>query len=285
MRRSLLAAAVVLSSCLVSSRAEQVVFSEIMYNPPAGKPEFLELWNITNTPLDFAKWTFIEGITYTFPDISAGNPQEIFLKAGERIVVSSADPAITRAAYGIPANVRVYGPWTGALDNAGESVTLQDKNGVGVCSVDYNDSGRWSRAADGAGYSLVLKNENNDLEDPNNWSQSVASGGSPGVAETVAIDQNASTLVDFGDIWKYTIPTSDPGSTWIEPEFNDSTWSSGPGLIGYSSIPASVPAPGLQTTTPDGATVVLLRKSFNFDGNPAGAKFVIDQIVDDAVVY
>ena len=47
-----------------AARAEQVVFSEIMYQPPAGKPEFVEVWNITNTPLDMARWRFSDGVGF-----------------------------------------------------------------------------------------------------------------------------------------------------------------------------------------------------------------------------
>ena len=126
----------------ITAHAEQVVFSEIMYNPPAGKPEFIEIWNITNTPLDMAKWRLSEGVAFTFPDFNSASSQAHFLKPMERIVVSAASAATTRTAYPtIPANVRVFGPWDGALDNGGERVTLQDKNNVIVCTVNYGDMG------------------------------------------------------------------------------------------------------------------------------------------------
>src|SRR5688500_17183685 len=131
------------------ARAEQVVFSEVMYQPSATKPEFIEIWNITNTPLDMANWRFTRGIAFEFPSFAAATAQAVFLKAQERIIVSSADEATTRAAYTtIPANVRVFGPWTGVLDNGGEAVTLSDKNGVGLCTLTYQDGGRWPKAAD-----------------------------------------------------------------------------------------------------------------------------------------
>src|SRR5262245_60634182 len=104
------------------SSAIQVVFSEVMYQPPPSKPEFIEIWNITNTPLDTARWTFTNGITFTFPDFNSGSPQAHFLRANERIILSSASEATTRAAYpAIPAGVRVFGPWSaGSLSNSGE---------------------------------------------------------------------------------------------------------------------------------------------------------------------
>ena len=38
------------------SHAEQVVFSEINYNPKGDKPEYIEIYNITATPKDISKW-------------------------------------------------------------------------------------------------------------------------------------------------------------------------------------------------------------------------------------
>lgn len=171
--------------CLRLAHAEQVVFSEIMYNPPAGKPEFIEIWNISRTPLDMGKWRFTDGITYEYPDFAATSPQAVFLKAGERILVSSATETATRAAYPtIPANVRIFGPFTGALANEGERVTLSDRNGVPICTVSYRDQSPWPKAADGAGHSLILRNENRMIDDFRVWSASFQSGGSPGLPDT-----------------------------------------------------------------------------------------------------
>ena len=76
------------------------------------------------------------------------NPQASFLKPFERIVLSGSDESTTRAAYGIPASVRIFGPWVGNLGNDGERITLKDKNGVPVCTVQYNDRGKYSTDLD-----------------------------------------------------------------------------------------------------------------------------------------
>src|SRR5947207_1011064 len=59
------------------------------------------------------------------------NPQASFLKPFERIVLSGSDESTTRAAYGIPASVRIFGPWVGNLGNDGERITLKDKKDTG----------------------------------------------------------------------------------------------------------------------------------------------------------
>ena len=38
------------------AHAEQIVFSEVMYHPPAGGHEFIEVQNLTATPFDIAQW-------------------------------------------------------------------------------------------------------------------------------------------------------------------------------------------------------------------------------------
>ncbi len=169
--------------------AEQVVVSEIMYNPPGALPEFIELSNITATPLDMALWRFSDGVDFTFPNFSAGTPSAHLLLPYEKILISSAGDAATRAAYpGIPGGVRIFGPWsvTKALGNSGDRITVKDKNGVVVCTVNYSDGGKWPVSPDGTGHSLVLADENQAIDDWRVWRASTNRLGSPGVADPAA---------------------------------------------------------------------------------------------------
>ena len=84
------------------ARAEQVVFSEVMYHPPAGGHEFIEVQNLTATPFDIAQWELTEGVSFTFPDFASGPALDSFLKAFERIILCDTDPATFRAAYSVP---------------------------------------------------------------------------------------------------------------------------------------------------------------------------------------
>lgn len=291
--RLLLAGAAVLTGGLL--RAEQVVFSEVMYRPAGGQPEFIELWNITNTPLDIARWRFSRGIDYTFPDFAADRPQAHILQAQERIVVSALDEASTRAAYpSLPADVRVFGPWTGALSNTGEELVLEDKNAVVVGTLDYRNGGNWPKEADGTGHSLVLRDENNEIDSFRNWRASRYAGGTPGYSEFGAVTPYAgagpevgvgaaAVMFDYGTTWSWDIPSADPGTAWRTLGFDDSGWSRGPGLLGFEN--AAVPAPGMQTALPNRHMVYLFRKTFTFAGSPAGATVTIDQVIDDGVVY
>ncbi|HKS35733.1 MAG TPA: lamin tail domain-containing protein, partial [Verrucomicrobiae bacterium] len=181
MIKSFLVAGLAVSGAFaLSLRAEQVVIGEIMYHPRGIPPEFIEVYNNTATPFDIVQWRLTGGANYEFPAFAPANPQAGFLKPFERIVLSGADEATTRASYGIPASIRIFGPWVGNLSNDGERITLHDKNGVIVCTVQYNDRGKWSPAADGAGHSLVLRSPNRSVDDWRNWIASNQPGGTPG---------------------------------------------------------------------------------------------------------
>ncbi len=188
--RSLLQATGLFIFCLISryASAEQVVISEIHYHPKGGKPEYLELQNLTSTVFDIAGWRFSDGVEYTFPAFNAANTGRTFLGRLERVLVAGVDEATLRAAYpSIPATVKIYGPWTGALNNAGETLRLDDKNGIRMAEVAYGNDGRkWPLSPDGAGHSLVLARPNMGSDDWRNWTASVAVDGSPGTAEPAA---------------------------------------------------------------------------------------------------
>ena len=194
----------------------QVVFSEVMYQPLTGKPEFIEVENISATPLDMALWKFTDGVAFSLPDFNAGASQAHMLKGYERILFSSADDATTRAAYpGIPPTVRIFGPWTGALDNNGERITLKDKNGVIVCTLNYGDSGKWPVQADGPGHSLVLSDANRAPGDWRYWRASVNRNGSPGLADPAA----PAAGIALNELHFAASPTVD----WIEVRNNSRT--------------------------------------------------------------
>jgi hypothetical protein len=179
--------ALLLAFCaLVRSHAEQVVFTEVMYNPPPGKPEFVEILNLTSNRLDLAKWRLRDGVEYTFPAYAPGGSAH-FLLEYERILVSAADPATTRAAYpDIPPSVRVFGPWSGttALDDAGERIFLEDAAGARLCELNYRAGGKWPVAANGTGHSIIVANANRKIDDWRNWQLSPRNGGSPGSSDT-----------------------------------------------------------------------------------------------------
>ncbi|MBM4017445.1 MAG: hypothetical protein FJ288_03810, partial [Planctomycetes bacterium] len=171
-----------------------VVVSEIMYNPAADGDEFIELLNISTQPVllydpanPLNTWQFTDGVAFTFP---AGAS----IPAGGYALVVKTDPAAFRTKYGIAPSVEIYGPYSGALDNDGETVELsrpgEPQPGgyvpyVRADRVTYNDAPPWPEWPDGHGPSLIRRAPADYGNDVANWTVGRA-GGSPGAANTEA---------------------------------------------------------------------------------------------------
>lgn len=237
--------------------------TEIMYNPPPGGYEYIELRNISpSVTLDLAGVQFTQGIDYTFgPGVTL--PPGAFI-----VVAQTADLAAFRAYYGINPSVLVVGPFTsGSLNNGGEQLTLRTSaGGDDIVSFDYRDSRGWPPAADGAGHSLVLvdgaealerstSGDSGTAEYGGNWRASTLRKGSPGQADPWL----PPTLV-LNEIVAHT-DYADP----LHPEYDSNDWielynaaaddltlgpgwylSDDPGLLAKWMIPAGtvVPAHG-----------------------------------------
>ncbi|HUT14357.1 MAG TPA: lamin tail domain-containing protein, partial [Thermoguttaceae bacterium] len=143
------------------SRVGPVVISEIMYNPvpDVGGEEFVELYNASHNTVrlydpDYPSNTWkIAGLDFTFPG-------DVQLPPGGVMLVVPSDPVAFRAQYGVPADVQIFGPYAGALDNAGETLRLLRPDGptaddppvipwLLVDEVDYAPDGLWPSEADG----------------------------------------------------------------------------------------------------------------------------------------
>src|SRR5207253_2920060 len=96
-----------------------VVISELMYKPSGTGDEWIELRNVTPATVPLYDvdapantWQFTAGVTFSFP-------QGASIPANGYALVVPIDPATFRTRYGIPAGVPIFGPYTGALNNAG----------------------------------------------------------------------------------------------------------------------------------------------------------------------
>ncbi|MDB6039503.1 MAG: Spore coat protein CotH, partial [Verrucomicrobiales bacterium] len=157
-----------------SSRRTGIVFSEIMYHPKldpssTNNLEFIELYNADTVFEDLSGWRISGGIDYLFP-------QGFILPAGAFVVVA-ADPAAVQSAYGISG---VMGPFTGSLNNAGDTLRLREVSGAVKLETTFGDTSPWPIVADGAGHSMVLAHPSYGEADPRAWSPSALIGGSPG---------------------------------------------------------------------------------------------------------
>ncbi|MBN1670803.1 MAG: lamin tail domain-containing protein, partial [Kiritimatiellae bacterium] len=213
-----------------------VVINEMMYHPAAGGLEFVELVNIGGGAVNLYDpahpantWRLGAAVDYAFP---AGTT----LAAGEYVLVASTNEAAFRAAYpGVPAGVRVFGPYAGRLGNGGESLKLwrpdaPDPEGVPWILVDrvkYNDNSPWPENADGAGHSLERQDPHAYGNDPANWASSRAAGGTPG-------EPNGGVLVPATAGWRYHDRGEDLGAGWRAASYDDGAWRDGNAPLGFA---------------------------------------------------
>ncbi len=155
-----------------------LVLSEIHYHPAdAGQTEFLEFLNIGSTTIDLTGVRISGAVRFDFP-------AQTRLAPGARLVVA-ANLADFAARYPAAAPLAI-GPFSGALDNAGEEIIVTSDTQGAIRRFTYDDAAPWPVEADGAGPSLVLTRpeSNPDHGEASNWLASAHTGGTPGASET-----------------------------------------------------------------------------------------------------
>ncbi|HEV8542937.1 MAG TPA: lamin tail domain-containing protein [Verrucomicrobiae bacterium] len=366
-------------------RIGPVVINEIQYNPALGGDEFIELKNISGTAVPLYDPSYptntwkLAGLGYTFP-------QDLQIPAGGIIVLSGIDPQLFRQHTGLPAQIPVYGPFTGNLQGNGELLELlragsPAADGVPysvVDSVRYSNNHPWPTNSAGTGSSIERRVSADFGNDPANWRSSPgpASPGldndgnrlpivdagqdvqlvsaafpvlatitglatddglpnppgalsyewtqvsGPGPAQIqnpsqlaavvafpgvgvyglrftvsdgeytvsddmfVSISRPLSTLefVAKNSIWKYLDNGSNQGSAWQGVDFDDSSWKSGPGILGYGDPNSTTIGFG-----PDSSakyTTTYFRHAFTVSGARGVVSLNAELLRDDgAVVY
>lgn len=154
---------------LFSALRTNLIFSEIMYNPPSegavdgDEFEFVELRNIGNFPLNLSGCYF-SGITFVATNGTVLAPGATFLLARNPAVLLTRYPGIV-----------INGDYSDKLNNDGETLALRHPVGGSIISVEYGDRAPWPVTADGFGFSLVRT-------ESGSYRASAAPLGTPGVA-------------------------------------------------------------------------------------------------------
>jgi hypothetical protein len=164
---------------------EFLAITEIMYNPGGnGLAEFIELSNISNSvTLDLTGVRFTNGISFSFASSAVTS-----LAPGARVLVVR-DAAAFTAAYG--PNLPVAGTFAddSNLNNAGESLKLEDPQNNTIADFSYDDESPWPTSPDGTGPSLVLirPDRKPDPAIASNWRASSGISGNPGVSDSLRL--------------------------------------------------------------------------------------------------
>jgi hypothetical protein len=230
----------------VPASSENLVVSEIHYHPAdLANTEFIEFLNIGSSTIDLTGVRVSGGIDFDFPTNTR-------LAPGARLVVAADLNAFQTRYPAAPGPV--LGPFTGALNNAGEELVVTSASQATIRSFFYDDAAPWPVAADGTGPSLVLidpeSNPNHGLA--TSWAASALPGGGPGANEGgtggfTGADPSADADGDgFSAFLEHALGTSDSDA---------------------ASGPATVSAQ-VQSFSPDGVTADYLSITF---AKPAGS--------------
>ena len=165
-----------------------IVFQRIQYHPTLGGDEFVELRNVTSLiqplfdPLFPANtWRFRDGINFDLPT-------GLLLEPDARLILAPINPGTFRTKYSIPASTLIIGPYTNALNNAGERLALYRPDPpqlpphpdagfvpyILVEEVDYSPTAPWPTEPDGNGPALRRRIPVGFADDPASWEADVS---------------------------------------------------------------------------------------------------------------
>jgi hypothetical protein len=174
-----------------AGRVGPVQATEIHYYPAGSTPEFVELSNTSAATESMEGWTLRGDVDFDFP---AG----FSIAPAEAIVMVGFDPSLQptlassfRSQYGVPAGVRLIGPWSAAdtLGDTGGTMRLRrkvaapsDEPGfVGLMiedEVNYLAQAPWPTTASGTGASIRRVTVRKEGSDPTAWTAATPAPGS-----------------------------------------------------------------------------------------------------------
>ena len=205
----------------VASTDSVIVFNEIQYHPDTDGTEWIELRNLMGVHVDLSGWRLTGGIDLVF--------EEGTRIAGRGLLVVAAEPDHP----GLK-TVEVYPtPFTGRLNNRGDSIRLENNSGRVMDRLEYGDDGDWPVGPDGSGATLAKRNENTADGGPHNWRASVALGGTPGQPNQRTHDSSPVevSLVSLDSDWRFYTDSNPPPASWRTLDFDDQDWAQGSGVF------------------------------------------------------
>ena len=182
----------------------KVVINEIMYHPSSENDleEYLELYNNSNEEVDLTGWRFVNGVRFTFPNVSIG-PWDYLVVAADEASFAGKYPGVSN----------YLGGWELKLSNKSETLELVTEMGIRIDRLRYADEGDWSVRIqgpydhghygwvwsdehDGEGRSLELINPDMPNEYGQNWTASGVNQGTPGAVNTLTSSDTAPFILD-----------------------------------------------------------------------------------------
>ncbi len=179
-----------LGAANTAPRLGDVQVSEILYHPASGKPEYLEIVNVSAETQPLAQWTLRGDVDLDFPDTSLA-PGEVVLLVDFDPAAEEAAAASFRALYQVPSGTRLLGSWSAgdSLGDASGTVRLrrrvpappEDPSFVGLMVEDeviYSSQAPWPDGASGTGLAIRRLGPLRQGSDPTSWMAAETSAGS-----------------------------------------------------------------------------------------------------------
>ena len=170
--------------------------------------EFVELYNRSGTDQPLydsvlgTGWR-LNGLRDPADENDFSFPPGASIPARGFLLVVSGEPEIFRARHDVPGSVVVVGPFGGGIANDGERLSLWRPGPVAEFLVDYvryNDRSPWPAEADGAGASLERVSVAAYGNEVSNWDAAGVLGGTPGLVNSVALEEEPGGRQVPGDI-------------------------------------------------------------------------------------
>jgi len=89
-------------------------------------------------------------------------------------------------------------------------------------------------------------------------------------------------LIPLDATWTYDVSGNDLGPIWMETGYDDSSWLSGQGVLGYEQ--SALPEPIRTPLASNGQITYYFRTAFDFGGPLDGAQLSLRTLIDDGVV-
>lgn len=172
-----------------STQLFDIVFNEIMADPTpvAELPEveYIELYNRSPRQINLKGWKLMVGsYRYSLPDVQ--------LPAGNYLIITSKGDETRFESFG-----KVIGLFS-SLNNTGQYLKLENKNGRLISWVEYDDSWYGDDFKAQGGWSLEQIDPLNPCGDKTNWKASASGqGGTPGSINSVFKENPDITLPDL----------------------------------------------------------------------------------------
>jgi hypothetical protein len=155
-------------------KRNDIVISEIMFNPLDGESEWVEIFNNSNNPINLAGWNISD---IANPVKAVITNENVELDKYEFAVIT---PDTNKFPYYPPK--KFFQAKFGALGNSTDGIIIRDNRGMVIDSVEYNSN--W---CGGKGFSIERINNNKSGCDSSNWSSSLNNNGAtPGLKNSAA---------------------------------------------------------------------------------------------------